>query len=139
MYLALNVQPYDTDLYKMAKHTLKILQHLLLNFQSVLDHFVDTINHHSQIIQKVDESIHMILTSDFDKSTSQKRTPILKIFVCTSILKYFWVFIKQKYLTCISQKHKQFLKQPTEVLCKKRSSEKFRKLHRKTPVPESLF
>ena len=27
----------------------------------------------------------------------------------------------------------------TEVFCNKRSSLKFRKIHRKTPVPESLF
>ena len=30
-------------------------------------------------------------------------------------------------------------KQPPEVFCKKRCSLKFRKIHRKTPVPESLF
>ena len=30
-------------------------------------------------------------------------------------------------------------KQPLEVLCKKSCSQKFRKIHRKTPVPESLF
>ena len=30
-------------------------------------------------------------------------------------------------------------KQPPEVFCKKRCSEKFRKIPRKTPVPESLF
>ena len=30
-------------------------------------------------------------------------------------------------------------KQPPEVLCKDRFSYKFCKLHRKTPVPESLF
>ena len=30
-------------------------------------------------------------------------------------------------------------KQPPELFCKKRSSYKFRKIHRKTPVPESLF
>ena len=30
-------------------------------------------------------------------------------------------------------------KQPPEVFCKKRCSQKFRKIHRKTPVPESLF
>ena len=30
-------------------------------------------------------------------------------------------------------------KQPPEVFCKKRCSWKFRKIHRKTPVPESLF
>ena len=30
-------------------------------------------------------------------------------------------------------------KQLTEVLCKKRCSYKFRKIHRKTLVPESLF
>ena len=27
----------------------------------------------------------------------------------------------------------------TEVFCKKRSSEKFHKIHRKTPVPESFL
>ena len=32
-----------------------------------------------------------------------------------------------------------FQKQPTEVFCEKRCSKKFRKNHRKTPVPESLF
>ena len=32
-----------------------------------------------------------------------------------------------------------FQKQPSEVLCKKLCSQKFRKIHRKTPVPESLF
>ena len=30
-------------------------------------------------------------------------------------------------------------KQPPEVLCKKRYSYKFHNIHRKTPVPESLF
>ena len=30
-------------------------------------------------------------------------------------------------------------KQPPDVFLKKRCSEKFRKIHRKTPVPESLF
>ena len=30
-------------------------------------------------------------------------------------------------------------KQPPEVFCKKRCSYKFRKIHRKTPVPECLF
>ena len=30
-------------------------------------------------------------------------------------------------------------KQPPEVFNKKRCSEKFHKIHRKTPVPESLF
>ena len=30
-------------------------------------------------------------------------------------------------------------KQPTEVFCKKRCSKKFRKIHRKTPVPVSFF
>ena len=30
-------------------------------------------------------------------------------------------------------------KQPSEVFCKKGCSKKFRKIHRKTPVPESLF
>ena len=30
-------------------------------------------------------------------------------------------------------------KQPSEVFCKTRCSEKFHKIHRKTPVPESLF
>ena len=30
-------------------------------------------------------------------------------------------------------------KQPLEVFCKKRCSLKFRKIHRKTPVSESLF
>ena len=30
-------------------------------------------------------------------------------------------------------------KQPPEVFCKKRCSQKFRKIHRKAPVPESLF
>ena len=30
-------------------------------------------------------------------------------------------------------------KQPPEVLCKKRCSQKFHKIHRKTPVPKSLF
>ena len=30
-------------------------------------------------------------------------------------------------------------KQPKEVLCKKRCSWKFRKIHRKTPVPATLF
>ena len=29
--------------------------------------------------------------------------------------------------------------QPTEVLCNKMCSKKFQKIHRKTPVPESLF
>ena len=33
----------------------------------------------------------------------------------------------------------QIQKQPPEVFCKKRCSEKFRKIHKKTPVPESLF
>ena len=32
-----------------------------------------------------------------------------------------------------------FSEPPPEVLCKKRCSKKFRKIHRKTPVPESLF
>ena len=32
-----------------------------------------------------------------------------------------------------------FQKQPSDVFYKKRCSLKFRKLHRKTPVPESLF
>ena len=32
-----------------------------------------------------------------------------------------------------------FQKQPPEVFCKKRCSQKFRKIHRKTPVPETLF
>ena len=32
-----------------------------------------------------------------------------------------------------------FQKQPPEVFCKKRCSEKFRKIHRKATVPESLF
>ena len=32
-----------------------------------------------------------------------------------------------------------YQKQPPEVLCKKSCSQKFRKIHRKTPVPESLF
>ena len=31
------------------------------------------------------------------------------------------------------------MKQPAEVFCKKRCSQKFRKIHSKTPVPESLF
>ena len=38
--------------------------------------------------------------------------------------------------------NKSFLnkqKQPPEVFCKKRCSKKFRKIHRKTPVAESLF
>ena len=30
-------------------------------------------------------------------------------------------------------------KQPSELFCKKRCSYKFHKLHRKTPVPGSLF
>ena len=30
-------------------------------------------------------------------------------------------------------------KQPAEVFCKKRCSQKFRKIHREAPVPESLF
>ena len=30
-------------------------------------------------------------------------------------------------------------KQPMEVLFRKRCSKKFHKIHRKTPVPESLF
>ena len=30
-------------------------------------------------------------------------------------------------------------KQPPEVFCKKRCSQKFRKIHRETSVPESLF
>ena len=30
-------------------------------------------------------------------------------------------------------------KQPPEVFCKKRFSHKFNKIHRKTPLPESLF
>ena len=30
-------------------------------------------------------------------------------------------------------------KQPPEVFCKKRCSKKFHKIHKKTPVPESLF
>ena len=30
-------------------------------------------------------------------------------------------------------------KQPQEVFCKKRCSEKFRKIHRKAPMPETLF
>ena len=32
-----------------------------------------------------------------------------------------------------------FQKQPPEILCKKMCSQKFRKIHMKTPVPESLF
>ena len=40
------------------------------------------------------------------------------------------ICIKQTF-TCI--------KQPPKVFCKKRCSQKFRKIHRKTPVPESLF
>ena len=32
-----------------------------------------------------------------------------------------------------------FQRQPSEVFCKKKYSWKFRKIHRKTPVPESLF
>ena len=32
-----------------------------------------------------------------------------------------------------------FQKQPWEVSYKKRCSQKFRKIHRKTPVPETLF
>ena len=35
--------------------------------------------------------------------------------------------------------HGQIQKQPPEVLCKKRCSYKFLKIHRKTPVPEFLF
>ena len=43
-----------------------------------------------------------------------------------------------------SQKNLQYKipkkqKQPPEVFCKKRCSYKFYKIHRKTPVPESLF
>ena len=32
-----------------------------------------------------------------------------------------------------------FNKQPPELFCKKRCSQKCRKIHRKTPLPESLF
>ena len=35
--------------------------------------------------------------------------------------------------------YKKQQKQPPEVLCKKRCSQKFRKIHSKTPAPESLF
>ena len=34
---------------------------------------------------------------------------------------------------------KRIQKQPPDVFCKKRCSEKYCKIHRKTPVPESLF
>ena len=33
----------------------------------------------------------------------------------------------------------EFQKQPREVFYKKRCSQKFHKIHRKTPVPKSLF
>ena len=36
-------------------------------------------------------------------------------------------------------KDAQDQKQPPEVFCKKRYSWKFRKIHKKTPLPEPLF
>ena len=43
-----------------------------------------------------------------------------------------------KVLLCFSVYHHEPI-QPTEVFCKKRCSYKFRKIHRKTAVPETLF
>ena len=39
----------------------------------------------------------------------------------------------------MSHSEVQSQKQPPQVFCKKRCSQKFRKIHRKTSVPESLF
>ena len=39
----------------------------------------------------------------------------------------------------LSKNESNVQKQPPEVFCKKRCSLNFRKIHRKSPVPESLF
>ena len=46
------------------------------------------------------------------------------------------------FTTCPDYQELSFSKTRTkrpEVICKKRCSLKFRKIHRKTPVPETLF
>ena len=55
-------------------------------------------------------------------------TPKLFNFVENLLLSFLWqqTFIK-------------YQKQPPEVFCKKRCSYEFPKIHRKTPVPKSLF
>ena len=71
---------------------------------------------------------------------------ILRSFVHINVLKVLWRkhFLKTIYrlripinfvVSCVL-----FLqKQPPELFCKKRRSEKFRKIHEKTPVAGSLF
>ena len=59
----------------------------------------------------------------------QHKSRVLKLF---SIFPYWIFFYVITHLDLIQ-------KQPPEVFCKKRCSQKFHKIHKKTPVPESLF
>ena len=66
----------------------------------------------------------------------QTRTFNIEMSTLNIGLLFFWYC---KWLGLIMVNLPTFEKQPLEVLCKKRCSEKFRKNHRKTPVPESFF
>ena len=59
----------------------------------------------------------------------QHKSRVLKLF---SIFPYWIFFYVITHLDLIQ-------KQPPEMFCKKRCSQKFHKIHKKTPVPESLF
>ena len=59
----------------------------------------------------------------------QHQSRVLKLF---SIFPHWIFFYVITHLDLIQ-------KQPPEMFCKKRCSQKFHKIHKKTPVPESLF
>ena len=57
-----------------------------------------------------------------------------------SKIEHLWTtaFRIETTILILLQHISKFQKQPPEVLCKKSCSQKFRKVHRKTPVPETL-
>ena len=58
--------------------------------------------------------------------------------LCSTKTKKIWNNVYRKKVSK-EGRHGKVQKQPPEVFCKKISFEKVRKIHRKTPVPESLF
>ena len=80
-------------------------------------------------------SLAICINTTIFNRVNRKQLNILKTFF--EFLEFFWLFTEkmiqpQKLLDKLQ-------KQPPDVFCKKRCSQKFHKIHRKRSVPESLF
>ena len=72
---------------------------------------------------------HLWIASESVRSVGRSSAYFDQVKFWKVSLWYWGIMLKSYYLQ----------KQPPEAFCKKRCFSKFRKIHRKTPVPETLF